>query len=132
MGGRRYHGPLNEKMKSYLLFEGNEVTKDTGYLNYDLHNQYAENLVQFGIPGVLLLLAILLTAMSGAVRWRDPFLKALVLVFFVSFMTESALETQSGILLFTIFIYGAWRYRRSLPSTSAYGHHENKAYGQAR
>src|SRR5690606_5521150 len=41
--GRRYHDAFNEKIKAYKMYSGKTGTDDTGYLNYDLHNQYVEN-----------------------------------------------------------------------------------------
>jgi hypothetical protein len=108
-GGRTYHIALNRKMEDYNLFSGNAVTKDTGYLNYNMHNQYVENAIQFGIVGIALLLGILLLCTGDALRIGSRFLLALVIIFSVSFLSESILETQSGILLFTIFIYGEWK-----------------------
>lgn len=108
-GGRAYHQALNEKMKAYHLFEGNDATGDTGYLNYNMHNQYAENLVQYGVAGLALLLLLLGAAFrTGLTRGNAPLVYGICL-FSIAFLTESVLETQQGILLFTTFIYGEWK-----------------------
>ena len=110
-GGRNYHEVLNRRMQGYQLFAGDSQTGDTGYLNYNLHNQYMENMIQYGIAGLLVLLLLLGLAIREG-RRRSPVLLVLTLVYCVAFLTESVLETQSGVLLFTIFIYGEWKQAR--------------------
>lgn len=107
--GRAYHNAFNKKIRSYKMFEGNSITKDTGYINYNMHNQYMENLLQFGIIGLITLIGILLITFISAVKQCNTLLVTLIVLFAASFLSESVLETQSGILLFTTFIYGEWK-----------------------
>lgn len=112
MGGRTYHHSLNAKMRSYHLFEGDAVTQDTGYINMDMHNQYIDNLIQFGLAGLLLLVVIQSFVIYDAIRMKNINLLFFVLIFSLSFLTESLLETQAGILLFVVLIYGEWKHTK--------------------
>lgn len=115
-GGRSYHEPLSEKMLSYHLFSGNEITKDTGYLDYNMHNQYLENFMQYGLIGFLILLTIFMCCVSSAIKAGSKIMLYISALFFFSFLSESVLETQSGILLFTLIIYYGWKSTKQLTS----------------
>lgn len=104
LGGKYYHYALNEKMIAYKFYPG--------FLNYDLHNQYMESYVGFGIPGLLLFTGLVSYLIFYALRRRNKTLLVLSLLFSVSFLTESLLENQAGILLFTIIISGEWIQRQ--------------------
>jgi hypothetical protein len=108
-GGKSYHQPLNKKMLSYKLFAGNEVTKDTGYINYNMHNQYLENFMQYGVIGLFILFIILVKVFSTGVRSKSKILELIALLFSFSFLSESVLETQAGILLFTLIVFYEWK-----------------------
>lgn len=110
--GLSYHRPLNEKMHSYKLFAGNEITKDTGYINYNMHNQYLENFIQYGFVGLLVLIFILVTSFATALKSKNKLLSLLTTLFFFSFLSESVLETQAGILLFTLIVYYEWNFTK--------------------
>jgi O-antigen ligase len=108
-GGKAYHQPLNKKMLSYKLFAGNEVTQDTGYINYNMHNQYLENFMQYGLIGVFILIIILVKVFLTGVRSKSKILELIALLFSFSFLSESVLETQAGILLFTLIVFYEWK-----------------------
>jgi hypothetical protein len=108
-GGNGYHQPLNEKMLSYKLFAGNEVTRDTGYINYNMHNQYFENFIQYGLIGLFILIIILVKVFLTGVRSKSKVLELIALLFSFSFLSESVLETQAGILLFTLIVFYEWK-----------------------
>ncbi len=107
-GGERYHESLNGKIIAYQLYSGDGTEKDRGYLNYNLHNQYIETYVQFGIAGAAILLSILTYTFWHAIARQSNILIYILMVFSLGFLTESFLETQSGIILFTILISGEW------------------------
>jgi|GEM_PF-810660 len=106
--GGHYHEALNSQIESNKLYTGNHFTEDTGYKNYNLHNQYFESYVQFGLAGIATLLMLMAYLLVNA--WRDGQTMLLFIVSFFAacFLTESILETQSGILLFTVLISGEW------------------------
>ncbi len=107
-GGVHYKEDLNAKMVNYQLYTGNKKNGDTGYLNYNMHNQYVESYMQYGIAGIMLILTVMGYVLYLAVRYSSAMLVYAVVLFVVFFLTESVLETQSGILLFTIIISGEW------------------------
>lgn len=92
---------LNEKYKQYNIYTGNPDLGDTGYLNYNFHNQYLETLVGTGIIGLILLLFIIFYIF---VRHRSklffPFVVYLLVLLF--FIFESVLERQAGIVFFCL------------------------------
>src|SRR6185437_4739329 len=90
------------------VYSGNINSDDTGYQNYNMHNQYMESYLQFGAAGVLLLIAILFCIIYYSIRFENMYMLYTALLFSIAFITESVLETQSGILLFTIIISGEW------------------------
>jgi O-antigen ligase len=108
LGGEHYHTAMNEKIKQYHLYTGDATGQDTGYLNYNMHNQYMESFVQFGVTGSLALIAALLFLLYSSFHYHNDVLKYLVFIFIAIFASESVLETQAGILLFTITAGGEW------------------------
>lgn len=104
LGGRHYQYALNEKIKNYQLYHG--------YQNIDFHNQYMESFVGFGIPGLLIFLTLLIYLLVFSIQNARKDLLILCMIFFISFLTESLLENQAGILLFTIIISGEWTQRQ--------------------
>jgi hypothetical protein len=108
LGGEHYHETLNNEIRSYKMYTGDGRPNDHGYLDYNLHNQYMESYVQFGLPGALILTAILAWLMVSTFRSGNIIAGLAMVLFALIFLTESGLETQSGILLFTIIISGEW------------------------
>jgi O-antigen ligase len=107
-GGERYHQSLNIKLKEYHVYSGKANSTDVGYQNYNMHDQYMESYLQFGLTGVTLIVAMLLSLIYYSIRIESPVLLYIAILFSTAFVTESVLETQSGILLFTIITSGEW------------------------
>jgi O-antigen ligase len=94
---------LDRKYVEYGLYAGNEELGDSGYLGYNFHNQYIETLVETGLPGLILLLLLL----AGAALFYKKLLifpKVVFLVTILFLLTESVLERQAGILVFSMLI----------------------------
>lgn len=108
LGGEHYHQAVNNEIRSYKMYTGDGRPNDQGYLDYNLHNQYMESYVQFGLPGTLIITGILAWLMLSAFKNKRAVAGLAVALFTLIFLTESGLETQSGILLFTIIISGEW------------------------
>jgi len=108
IGGERYHEFLNVKLAQYKLYSGNPLLGDIGYKDYNMHSQYMENYIQYGVIGLGLLITIVSYTLWNAIIYRHVVLAYMILMFFISFFTESLLETQAGIILFTIIISGEW------------------------
>ncbi len=101
VGSKQKH--LNEYYKKYGVYTGNPELGDTGYLNYNFHNQYMESLVGGGFIGLFLLLLVLI--------YHFIYHKKLVLfplgvyiVMALFFLTESVLDRQSGLLMFCLIL----------------------------
>lgn len=106
--GKHYHDDLDEKMSQYRLYTGNSTLADRGYLDYNMHNQYMETYMQSGIIGLTILLFAIAYTLYRAISSKNAMLVYATVLFIVFFCTESVLETESGILLFTLILSGEW------------------------
>ncbi len=97
---------LDNKYIEYGIYTGYKGTDDTGYLNYNFHNQFIEQIVRTGVLGVFILLLMFITilAIPGSVRFVS---NLTILVIFMFFLTESVLERQQGIVYFCL-IYSSY------------------------
>ncbi len=100
---------LNQKYIISGIYTGYEGTDDTGYLNYNFHNQYVETLVRTGIVGLTLLISMFVMLFSAR---KTNHLVSVYVVFISAafFFTESALERQQGIVYFCL-IYSSIIYQ---------------------
>jgi len=94
---------LNEKIRARNMYVGTGKVEDTGYLNYNFHNQYIQTFMEVGVIGLLLLLLLFGVPITHAIRTRKYLLLAINLVFFVAFFTESYLSRQIGVVSFLTF-----------------------------
>jgi hypothetical protein len=92
---------LNEKIVGHGMYLGTGIGTDTGYLNYNFHNQFLETLVRQGIPGLMLLIWILVIPVIKS-RQGDQTDWLFWLIMPALFMTESVLERQAGIVFFCL------------------------------
>lgn len=97
---------LNEKLQSCeALFWDGQATYQLREKRYNYHNEYLQHFAAQGIVGFLALLVIfVLPIFKGRLIWHPPVMAFLTLTA-VSFLTESMLERQAGVLFFTFF-YG--------------------------
>ncbi len=97
---------LNVKYIEKGLYTGYEGTDDTGYLDYNFHNQYIETLVRSGIVGLvsLIMMVLIMFRVSGNNTYSTMYEVLLLVLFFI---TESVLERQVGIMYFCI-LYSAY------------------------
>lgn len=97
---------LNLKIIQYGLYTGTRKGTDTGYLNYNFHNQFIETLIRTGITGIVILILILFIF---AIQLRDNLFAPKAFIYLITgfFLTESVLERQAGIVLFCL-IYSAY------------------------
>ena len=72
--------------------------------NYNPHNQFLQTLLTLGPLGLFFLLGIFGSMLFRAERNQDFTLFLLAIVFAFSMVTESMLERQSGIFLFTVLV----------------------------
>jgi len=87
--------------------------QDLALHNYNAHDQFIEYLTIFGIPGILLFLAMLVAPLSGTAP-RKPYI-GFILIVIIIFLTESLLQRQQGLNFFMFFyaLYG----RREIAET---------------
>lgn len=95
---------VNQKVLESGMFAGYPGTEDHGFLNYNLHNQYLQCLLNSGIAGLLLLAGILFIVFKKALKLKSKILLSVIFVFTAFFLTESVLERQMGIVPFFFFI----------------------------
>ncbi len=94
---------LNKKYISRNMYHGKPGTDDIGYLIYNTHNQLLESLLKNGIPGAVLFLLICFALLQIAWRNKNNIVRFTILLLLFHAFTESVLETQYGILIFTFF-----------------------------
>ncbi|MDR0814756.1 MAG: O-antigen ligase family protein [Bacteroidales bacterium] len=80
------------------------VGLETPYEFGQFHNQYLEEVVQFGIPGALVLLLLIGWLLYLGVRKKDFLLLSLLLIYLMFFWTETVLETFKGITPFAFWV----------------------------
>lgn len=75
----------------------------TELLNLNAHNQYLSTILQYGIPGGILLVSLLLYLLVLSIMNKrlEPIL--FILLILSSFMTESFFARQKGIMFFSLF-----------------------------
>lgn len=105
-GDARYQ--LNRRIVQSGLYTGVPGTPDTGYLNYNLHNQFLETFFRLGAVGLALLAALLSVTLSRALSAKNGLLLAALGVFVCVCLTESVLERQIGIVPFFFFLCLLW------------------------
>jgi len=85
----------------------NAVYKDrnmdaAGYLDFNLHNQYLEYFLKFGLIGLLYFLTILFLSFRKAIKEKNKLYFSFLLIFCLFSLTESNLEVQRGIVFFVL------------------------------
>lgn len=70
---------------------------------YDPHNEYISNWLSFGIIGILLLLTALVAHFLKALHTKNYLYLYLLIIFAVTFFTETVLSRQKGVLFFAVF-----------------------------
>jgi O-antigen ligase len=94
---------LVEKYRDYHFYEGVAGTTNHGYLDYNAHNQFLQCLLQSGIVGLFGFLFICYVLIHMAIKKRSVQLTMLTILLIAFCLTESVLQTQKGIVTFTLF-----------------------------
>ena len=100
-GDAQYY--LNEKYLSKNMYSGDPAKGTRGYLIYNTHNQFLQTTLQTGIIGLLILIAICFCMLKMALKHNSRLAIFITLVLLAWLFTESAFETQYGIVIFTFF-----------------------------
>ncbi len=88
--------------------ELNATYKNNGFSlalqhNFNVHNQYLQTLMGYGVIGLLLLGIMLFAFLWYAWQNKNVFLLFFLGIILLSFLTESMLERQTGIVLFAFY-----------------------------
>jgi O-antigen ligase len=88
------------------------------YNKYNAHNQYIQQLVTHGLPGLLLLIACIATGLVIAFRSGNDLALFFWVCFGVACFTESILEINKGIVWFSFFgsLFGLQSNNDQLPT----------------
>lgn len=66
------------------------------------HNQYLQTGVALGLAGITSLFAMLLIPLYYSIRYRHFLFLSLLIIYIFNMLTESVLERQAGIIIFTL------------------------------
>jgi len=100
IGTEYFHATFN---KTYLKYSG--VNKKTvEKLNYNVHNQFLEEFVLYGIFGFILLLTLFIYPIIISFKRKNYLFLAFLLITGFNFLFESMLNTIAGIVFFTFFM----------------------------
>ena len=94
---------LNQKYIQKNIYTGNPEFGDTGYLGYNLHNQYFQLLLGLGIFAMMYFLIILVIPALKAAQRRHWLYLFFIILFAIMSMSESLLETHKGVVFFALF-----------------------------
>jgi O-antigen ligase len=80
--------------KNYILL----VEKNVNY-----HNQYFQTMAAIGLPGLFLLLGSIVIGVAYGIQKRDYLCLSFFTIIAISFLTESVLERQTGVIFYSLF-----------------------------
>jgi O-antigen ligase len=93
---------LNEAYTQKGMYMGNSENNDPGYGAYNAHNQFLESLLRYGMPGLICFVLICLSIVL--MMWPLPFQSKLFMLLLLGYcFVESVIETQYGIIIFTMY-----------------------------
>jgi O-antigen ligase len=94
---------LREKYLAMDLYAGDRKKGTHGYLDYNCHNQFLQELLQSGLIGLSAFVFWCITIVQLCIHKKDVLLNALVFIMLCFFCTDSVFERQYGMVLGTIF-----------------------------
>jgi len=77
---------------------------ETPYDFNQFHNQYLEDMVQFGAPGILILLVLLGWILWVGIREKNCLLLSFLAIYILFFWTESVLFVAKGVVPFAFWL----------------------------
>jgi O-antigen ligase len=94
-------GNVDDHLEARLISLGHlEMSKKM----YNPHNQYLQTALEIGIPGLVLLLMILITAIFTGLRYKCWLLTLLAFNLGFNCLFESMFQRQSGIVFYTFWL----------------------------
>jgi len=97
--------PLNQQLEHYpeAIFWDGRATYHITERHYNYHNVYLQHWATNGLPGLLLISGFFLWPCICKPRYFKAEARLFLLVSGLSFVTESMLERQAGVLFFSFF-----------------------------
>jgi O-antigen ligase len=96
-------GPANintaVEQQSYI----HSLSSGVSVLYHDPHNEYFYEWISFGIVGIGLLVLTLFVQFRQAIRSKDHLYLYLLIILCATFLTESVLSLQRGVLFYAVF-----------------------------
>jgi len=102
--------------ENYLIGVGTGDVKDVLFAKYkekgmagalknelNAHDQFLQTFITLGLPGILLLLSVFIFPIINSVKSGNYVLFCFLIITFINFLTESMLETISGVVFFSFF-----------------------------
>ncbi len=94
---------LDQQYIAKNMYTGDPASGSRGFLGYNTHNQFLEALLQNGIPGLFIFLFICFTLIRIAWQKKERMSSFVILLLLIYALSESVLETQYGLIIFTFF-----------------------------
>jgi O-antigen ligase len=94
---------LDQKYILANMYTGDPARSDRGLLGYNTHNQFLETLLQTGIIGLIILLALCISLVRMAMQKKSRCVSFIIILLLSWMFSESVFETQYGIMIFTFF-----------------------------
>ncbi|HTE26596.1 O-antigen ligase family protein [Flavitalea sp.] len=94
---------LNEKYISKDMYYGTVERHERGFLGYNTHNQFLESTLHLGITGLTVFLFMIAGLILLCLKGKSTQLWFVVGMLLAFCLTESVLETQYGLVIFTFF-----------------------------
>ncbi|MFO8053675.1 MAG: O-antigen ligase family protein [Bacteroidales bacterium] len=93
-------------VKSQITAKINELLDSEQHMkiNFNAHNQFLDTFLAVGLPGFLILLALIIWPGIVAIRNNDWLLLSLVLILAVHLFFESMLNRQAGVVFAALFL----------------------------
>lgn len=94
---------LNAQYISRNMYTGKPSRGDKGFIGYNAHDEFLEALLQSGIPGLLAFIFVCISLVVLAAKKKSRELSFMVLIVLTYCFSESVLESQYNLFLFTFF-----------------------------
>jgi O-antigen ligase len=94
---------LNQQYISSGMYVGDPNRDDTGFLNFNTHNELLESLLKNGIVGAIAFLFLCFAMLRFIRRLKNKAMIFIILLLLIYSFFESMFETQYGLVLFVFF-----------------------------
>jgi O-antigen ligase len=101
-----------ELMKEYIERDDNSLIQN----QYNVHNQYLEVLLENGIIGLILFLAILIVMLTSAISERNIIYLLFIVMMIIFFLFETVIHRIQGVTFFSLFSFLLLQYKGNMAS----------------